>query len=355
LKLLPDIKGYEEIIRALAAEEYFKKYPNKERLPKKFQEYFSLSISELKHGSVCPVLVRDEHELLLIPPDPDEFDHARDLLNEYIQSINDGAPIERFPKKIIPLFENFGRNLKDDESIELGVPDSSIRPTYSKSSRLAILSISRKPYSKGCSLTGWVCGFDAEKGNLLLILEDSTPIRGPLNPVFDDMLREQARKYNKKETSSKDTILTVFGLGKYNPDDSIYELEKLDHVIVYNDGIPEYYPSMDRKFEALMSSEEMNFFKLEDIEWVRDWLSSLLKKQRVPAPYIYFLSETNQIEAEWSFGFQQASVTFDLSNRAIFIHNTDVNTSETTELEIEPNDSCSVEHAEKFLAKILSN
>lgn len=104
VEVLPEVIAYDNIIKAIAKELYFSSHTNRSRLPKGFQERFKLSMTVIKSGSVIPVLTR-EYERDQQKED-DEFDHARDLLNEFIQSVNDQTPLEKFPKKVIPLFAN---------------------------------------------------------------------------------------------------------------------------------------------------------------------------------------------------------------------------------------------------------
>ena len=351
VQVFPDLIAYDVIIRAIAKELYFSAHKDRTRIPKGFQERFKLNLTDIKPGSVVSVLSR---EFETEQNENDEFDRARDLLNEFVSSINNPKPLEKFPKKIIYLFEDLGKTLQQGDSIELRIPGKNNSSTYSKEIRSKILSINKKPYLDICYLTGSVSGFDAEKRKLFVVLEDGQSIEGPLDPSFDALLRDIAPQYKRK-----DIAVTLIGLARYQPDGSVAEIKKLQHLVVYQEGIPEFFPNTTTQLNALCDLKdgwhdgEEKAFQQSDIDMVRVWLESLLKTGDMPSPFIY-PADNNMIECEWSFGYWEISFSFLLPLKAVVLHAAHVNSEEVWEDRLVLQDQESIEKAKRFLKNLLN-
>lgn len=350
VQAFPDFIAYEAIIRAIAKELYFSTHKGKTRLPKGFQERFKLSLTDIEPGSVVSVLSREfESE----QKEDDEFDRARDLLNEFISSVNNQKPLEKFPKKVISLFEDLGKGLQLGDSIELRIPGKNTSSTYSKAIRSQILSISKKAYLDVCYLTGSISGFEAEKRKLFIVLEDGQAIEGPLDPSFDMLLRDIAPKYKKQ-----DIAVTLVGLARYLPDGSVAEIKKLQHLIVYQEGIPEFFPNPKAQFEILGDLKKGwldgsgESFEQSDVDAVQEWLENFLKAGDIPAPFIY-PADHGVIECEWSLGYWDTSFSFLPAQKAVVLHAAHVNSQAVQEDRLFLQDQESIEKAKQFLNNLL--
>lgn len=350
VQAFPDLIAYETIIRAIAKELYFSSHKGKTRLPKGFQERFKLSLTDIEPGSVVSILSREfESE----QKEDDEFDQARDLLNEFISSVNNQKPLEKFPKKVISLFEDLGKGLQQGDSIELRIPGKNTSSTYSKEIRSKILSISKKAYFDICYLTGSISGFEAEKRKLFIILEDGQAIEGPLDPSFDMLLRDIAPKYKKQ-----DIAVTLVGLAKYQPDGSVTEIKKLQHLIVYQEGVPVFFPDLKSQFDTLPDLKNGwldgsgESFKQLDTFAIQEWLQKLLKTGDIPAPFIY-PADHGIIECEWSLGFWETSFSFLPDQKAVVLHAAHINSQAVQEDRLFLEDQESVEKSKQFLKNLL--
>lgn len=346
--VLPDVTAYDTLVRAIAKELYLSSNKERKRLPRGFQERFKLNLTEIKSGSVVSVLSREYDSE---PKSQDEFDHARDLLNQFISSVNNQKPLETFPKKIIYLFEALGQTLHSDETIELRIPGKS-SCVYSKETRSKILSISKKPYLEICYFTGSISGFDAEKRKLFVVLDDGQAIEGPLDQSFDSLLREIAPHYKKK-----DIAVTLIGLAKYHPDGTIAEIKKLQHLIVFQEGIPRFFPDLHKQFAELKKLDdgwkdgEGKSFSASDLTSIKTWLEDLLKPGDLPVPFIY--PADPGIECEWSFGHWEVSLTYSIADRIVLIHAAHVNSQEVREDRYSIENTESIEKTRRFLQNLL--
>lgn len=251
------------------------------------------------------------------------------------------------------MFYRFGQHLKKDETITLRIPEKADAPIYSKEIRSRILSINKKPFLDICYLNGAISGFEAEKGVFYFVVGDGEPIQGPLNDTFDDILRNLASKYKKEEIS-----VTLIGIAKYLPDSSLASIERLQHVAIFREGEPHYFPDPKKRLEEFIKYQngwldgQGVAFSKEDLHQTRNWIDGLLRFADIPAPFIY-PSPDNSIIAEWSFGFWEISCFFEFSTKSIILQATHTEREEVREEKFRFDDSLSSEQAASFLKDLL--
>src|SRR5690606_31528391 len=118
VEVLGEFGAYREIIVELAKELY-RRTKSRKHVPKHFADQFQLHLAgSIEEGSAIATLARPfvEGSAGLAPPSPDEFDEARDYLNEALEEFEStGSLPSDFPGNVIPLFGAFGKRLNDDE------------------------------------------------------------------------------------------------------------------------------------------------------------------------------------------------------------------------------------------------
>lgn len=250
-------------------------------------------------------------------------------------------------------FEGSDPFLRDNETITLKVPGKETAPVYSKNTRSRVLSINKKPYQDICYLTGAISGFQVEKGVFYFLVGDSESISGPLNETFDVVLRDLASQYGRQETS-----VSLIGLAKYDPDGSIAYIDRLQHIAIYKDGEPYYFPDPVKRLDEFVKYEdgwldgESCAFIQEDLFLTKNWIKNLLKVADIPAPFIYPLPE-NSISAEWSFGFWEVICSFDFTAKTIILTATHTKRDELREKNLRFENSQSYEEGASFLKNLL--
>lgn len=350
-EILPDLEGYLKIVIAFAKELYRKEHPKKTRLQKGFEARFKVRLTGIELGSTKPVFSREYDEDSW---ENDEFDRARDIINQQLLSLERNVQFSGFSEKIIPLFKSFGENLKPDETIELKIPGRKEIPIYSKEIRSRILSINQKPYQDICYLSGAISGFRAKDGLFYLVLNDSEQILGPLEGSFDTPLREIATKYGLEEIG-----ITLVGIAKYNPDHSISQIERLQHVTVFKEGIAIFLPDPFKRIDEFAEMEDGWFdgkgrkFEQNELMKAKEWLVGLLQTAEIPAPFVY-PSPDHLLTAEWSLGFWEIICSFEFDPQNIILHATHTLSEETREDKI-VFDINSISRAIRFLKNLLSS
>ena len=118
LEVISELVTYRTILVETAKELWRRKHAARMRLPARFTEEFKLKFYKIEEGSTAIPLVRplSHGQLMLID---DELDEAVELVANTIACAASGKRLpDNFPSNVIPLFSEYGKTLKDDESIQ---------------------------------------------------------------------------------------------------------------------------------------------------------------------------------------------------------------------------------------------
>jgi hypothetical protein len=135
-------------------------------------------------------------------------------------------------------------------------------------------------------------------------------------------------------------------------------IKKLQHLIVYQEGVPEFYPNPRSQLETIKNLKdgwldgEGKSFQQSDVDVSQKWLKNLLKTGDIPAPFIY-PAENSVIECEWSFGYWEISFSFLLAQKAVVLQAAHVNSQAVQEDRLFLQDQESIEKAKQFLKNLL--
>lgn len=212
LDVLPDLLAYKTLLVETAKELWRRNNPDRQRLPRGFEESLSLKFYELKPGCVAIPLMREvEDRDKLFESPPDELDQAVVITADTIEAAAEGSPLpECLPKNVIPLFSEYGRTLREDESFEQVIPQR-IKPVrYTARIREQVLCRGQDIYEDIIELTGEVRAADLDGCNFTLRLEDGTKIPGKFTSEQEAMIIEALREHVTQR-------LKLRGQGEFEP------------------------------------------------------------------------------------------------------------------------------------------
>jgi len=168
-----------------------------------------------------------EYDPKALPYEPpkDELDTAVELVAEVTDAASRDAPLpEEFPKKIIPLFKDYGKNLREGESFEQKPIKSTKAAVYSMKTRDRILERSEGEYEDFVDLTGEIRSADLDGLNFNLRIEDGTKLPGKFTLEQEEIITGALREHATQQ-------LRVKGRAEFSPPDgrikriiSVYEL-----------------------------------------------------------------------------------------------------------------------------------
>lgn len=162
--VLPEIIAYKRLLQETAKEVWRLTHPQRVRLPKKFEEGFTLKFFGLEAGSTSVPLMRE------VPDGPpqllalkDELDEAALLLDDAIRAAGGHREAaSRLPRQVIPLFEDFGKTLGEDEYLLISAAGEDVPARDDWAAKERILGWASLTYTDVVDLSGEVRAMDLD-------------------------------------------------------------------------------------------------------------------------------------------------------------------------------------------------
>lgn len=323
-----DLAAYEELVVELAKRLWLDAHPGRQRVPKRFEQDFSLHLEGMvEDGSARPLLSKVvAGALALLGGDGGCFEQARDLIAECVHANAQGQPLpDNFPKNLLDYFNVFGRSLREGESVELPRAAAGGMAALTPERRKALVLAAEKFYTKEVELSGTIGETDWEKSTFRLRLADGTAMNGvPLPAPF----RELARTAGGKER----TVAVVKGVGVFDAWEQLLKLSDTHHVEVFPNQalaaqIEELAVLEDGWFEGRGKAPEK-----EQLAWAADQLVATFPED-LPFPHVGPTPEGG-LFLEWIQKAWRISAEILLPGHACELQATNTATGETSDAEL---------------------
>ena len=224
--VLPELQNYKKLLIETAKDEWRRQYPTRERLPKGFDEHIHLGFREIRNGSCTIPIERivdvDDGEMDLNIPDI--LDDAAQIIDETLIAIRDNSPFpDKLSKRIIPMFDDWGKTLKDNESIIL-IGQSGDGPRFDSDIRKKLHKVKTEHYLDKVDIVGEVRAASLkvrDGGSFTILLDNRESVQG----VFTD---EQETKITEALYQHKQIRLRIVGLGEFEPSGMLSRLVRID-------------------------------------------------------------------------------------------------------------------------------
>jgi hypothetical protein len=218
LDVLPDLHAYKELLVATAKELWKRHHPDRQRLPKNFEDSLSLKFSQIQPGSAAVPIFReietDGQGELWSANEPDELDEAVELVARTVLAADAEETLpDDLPKNVIPLFQTYGSTLREDESFEQRPANSSTKANYTRKSRERVLQFCAPGYTDRVDFVGEVRAVDLA-GRLELWLDDGTKLPAKFATEQEGLVTEALREHSSRR-------LRVQGTAEYHADGRI--------------------------------------------------------------------------------------------------------------------------------------
>jgi len=233
LDVLPELIAYKTILVETAKELWRRKNPDRERLPKNFEDSLSLKFYEIKAGSAAIPLYREIEagdQLSFLEAATDELDEAVELVAGAINSASqDKAVPNAFPRNVVPLFADYGTTLRDDESFEHRTPNKNVSAQYSSKERYRILGLSQTEYQDVVDLVGEIRAADLDGGNFALRLADGTKVVGKFSSEQEVVITDGLREHQSRR-------LHIKGRGEFQSDGKMKRVVSVESITIEKPG-----------------------------------------------------------------------------------------------------------------------
>lgn len=282
-----------------------------------------------------PVLLRSvpstkSGQTTLLPPVPDEFEQARDMIAAAVESTTKGTALPKgFPRSMLGRFNSFGRSLRPSEAIELRRRRDEPGPRYNHTVRRKLVLMEERCFSDPVDLTGRIYEADVERG-VFHVLVDGQKLPGSFTPEHENILLAALRDHER-------TRVRLLGTGRYDAQNRLERIEELTDVSLVEEGqlAPEDLEDRVGELTALGTGWLDGDGKPLDpsgLNKVSAVLLDLHEQEDVPIPYVYPRPEGG-VQAEWTIGTWELSATIDLTSGATSLDAVDIDTGADTETE----------------------
>ena len=223
-----ELLAYRTLVLECAKELWRRKYPDRVRLPKRFEDGFRLEFDRVVPGSVALPLRRVRDVVQGGFDFGDEFDEAAELIDQSIAAADrDDLLPEALPANVVPLFRDFGRTLRPEETLFVRSGRSIADAVYNERARLRLAEWVGPTFEDVVSLVGEVRMANVGPGAFKLQLPDGGPlIDGRFDGAHESVVLEALRTH-------RSTQLRVMGIAEFSiRDRQMRRIVRVDHVEV---------------------------------------------------------------------------------------------------------------------------
>jgi len=198
IDVLPDLVAYKAILVETAKELWRRHHPDRLRLPANFEQSLVVKFYEIGKGSTSIPLFRQmvAEDQMPMWTGRDELDEAVDVIADSIAAAAADHPLpEGLPKVVMPLFADFGKTLRADESIIQTLPERTQPVRYSAQVRGRLAAWTQRDYEDRIDLAGEVRSADLDGYNFTLRLADGLKIPGKFRNDQELLFTEALSKH----------------------------------------------------------------------------------------------------------------------------------------------------------------
>lgn len=232
LSAITELSQYQNLIAETAKTLWRASHPDRERMPRHFEDRTRLCLRRIEEGSAfapLEVYVEDADIKELFEPEPTEVTAAIELAERVFLAIERDEPLpSEFPKSLLPEYEKLGQSLNENESIEVSRSGSAraeqvVRVTASTRSRLAALA--DRGYEDYTDVTGEVLEADVRQRRFQLWVDEK-------NSVSVDFSAEQEDEVTGALKEHRFVRVRVVGRGVFSPQGKPARVTQVEKLIV---------------------------------------------------------------------------------------------------------------------------
>lgn len=223
IEVARDLAAYETLVIELAKHLYLEAHSDRQRVPKGFSADFHLHLERIDDGCARPLLsVVVANDLGLPGGFSTYFERARDLISDCIAA-PDGQLPAMFPRALLAHFNQVGRSLHSDETLELpraGAAPAVLTPERRKRLVLAAEGV----YEREVELIGAISEADWEKSSFRLRLGNGAQITVAMPQNF----HSEARQFGGRPRHQ----VTLKGIAAFDSSDALQKVVTVESLEV---------------------------------------------------------------------------------------------------------------------------
>jgi hypothetical protein len=195
---LREVVQYQRVVEETAKCLWRSQNPDRERLPKRFEERVRLYLRAIQEGSaVAPldVLIQEPEQRDLFAAEPPELGEALEVTQEVFDALAVDDPFPaRFPRQLIDDYARFGEGLTGGERVEIALA-SGRTAEVTELTRARLLSRSQQPHEAEVQLVGVVLEADVRQCRFQLWTDDRTSVTVQFSSEQEDSVTNALRQH----------------------------------------------------------------------------------------------------------------------------------------------------------------
>ena len=240
LSALAELSQFQRIIAETFKALWRAANPERERIPKNFEDRTRLCLRTIEEGSATvPLEVYiEEQQAPLWDAEPKEVSEAIHLAHEILTAIERDSPLpEHFPRELLPQYVEWDKSLAEDEEVEVRPADREpARVTSVTRNRLA--AFCEVPSLDYADVTGEVLEADVRQKRFQLWTDSKTHVA----VTFSD---SQEAEVTRALRDHKSVRVRVKGRAETSPQGKLLRVAEIEHLtlepigeIAYDDNAP---------------------------------------------------------------------------------------------------------------------
>ena len=249
LSALMELSQFQRLVAETAKAMWRASNPDRERLPRHFEDRTRLCLRQIDDGSaVAPleVWIEEPEQKDLFEPEPVEVNEAIGLAHEVLSAVERESTLpDRFPKHLVSEYARWGQSLAEDEEVELVLPG---RPAARVSSRNRerLSRFAETPYLDDAEATGEVFEADVHQKRFHLWRQDGTAVSVSFTDAQEELVTTGLKEH-------KSIRLLVLGRGEYSISGQLLRIIQVDSLEVVRTG-PTLFDPAAPAIEDVLSS-----------------------------------------------------------------------------------------------------
>jgi hypothetical protein len=240
LDVLPDLIAYKTLLVETAKELWRRKNPDRQRLPRNFEDSVSIKFYEVKAGSAAIPLFREVEtadQLSFLDSQRDELDEAVELIADTVDAAGQNRTLpQSLPSSVVPLFENYGKTLRSDEWIEQIPTHRNYAVRYSPEVRERLTRWPQSSYEDDVDVIATVTMARVSRPRMGITLDDEREVEAAFRPEDEGIITTAL----KEHATAK---VRVEGRAQFAAGGQIQRIVRVDRITLLPAGEMAFDPS----------------------------------------------------------------------------------------------------------------
>jgi len=236
LGALTELRQFQRMVAETAKALWRKANPDRERLPRNFEDRTRLCLRRIEEGSAAApleVFVEDQEQGQLWQSEPVEVNEAIDLAYRVYGAVHTDTPLpDEFPKELLPEYVRWGQGLSDDEALEFA-PAGKAATRVTARERERLTTLAEPPYQDEVDVTGQVLEADVRQRKFQLWHDDQTGIHVSFT-------EDQEAEITTALKDHKSVRLRVRGRGEFTPQGTLQRITSVGSLVLVRGEEPEF-------------------------------------------------------------------------------------------------------------------